>query len=72
MDLTVCTICGDDNGTSECHLVVFTVDVAFACHFVVPAHSSPTHPIRSSGIGHASKHYLKWRAIQLAIHSIVG
>ena len=46
MDLTVCVICVDENGTSECHLDVFTVDVAFACHFVVPAHSSPTHPVR--------------------------
>ena len=46
MDLIVCTICGDDHGTSECHLVVFTVDVVIACNFVVPAHSSPSHPIR--------------------------
>ena len=47
-------------------LAVFTVDFSFACHYL------STFPYRSaSGIGYASKIYLKWRAIHLVIHSIV-
>ena len=41
--------------------------VPLTFHFMAP----PTlHPYRSAcGIGIASKNYLKWRAIQLAIHT---
>ena len=40
MDLAtvLCVICEGENDTSGCHLVVFSEDVAFACHFV------STHP----------------------------
>ena len=53
------------NGTSEFHLAVFSVDVAFAHHFVAP--SSPIE-VLVIAIGHTSKNYLKWWVIQLAIH----
>ena len=44
---------------------LFSEDIAFACYFVAP-HLPP--PYRSaSGIGYASKNYLKWWEIQLAI-----
>ena len=57
-------ICGDANDTSGCHLAVFSEDVAFARHFMASR--------SASGIDYPSKNYLKWRAIQLAIHSTVG
>ena len=61
---------GGENGTIECHLAVFSEDEAFDHHFVA-THSPP--PCRSvSGISCASKTYLKWQGILLAIHSIVG
>ena len=46
-------------------LAVFSEDVAFARHFVAKAGMLVvlTAPV---------KNYLKWRAIQLAIHSTVG
>ena len=61
------------NDTSACHLVVFSEDIALACHFIAP-HSPPTLSLSksASGIDYPSKKYLKWWAIQLAIHSIVG
>ena len=61
-------ICGGENDTNGCHLAGFGEDVDFAHHFVA------THPpCRSAtGIDYASKNYLKWREIQLAIHPIVG
>ena len=66
-------ICGGANDTSGCHLAVFSEDVAFACHFVA-THPPPTLPPckSASGIDYPSKKTLKWRAIQLAIHSTVG
>ena len=55
-----------------CHLAVFSVYIAFACHFVV------THPPPLSySIGvlvvlaMPVKIYLKWQAIQLTIHSVI-
>ena len=47
---TVCVICGGENGTNGCHLVVFSVDV-LAYYFItpLPPHRSPT------AIGYASK-----------------
>ena len=52
---------------------VFSVDIAFAWHFV-GTHPLPIlPPYRSAtSIGYASKIYLKWQAIQVVVHSIVG
>ena len=53
MDLAAFLTCGGENGTSGCHLAVFSEDVAFAHHFVA---SCPPPPYRSaSGIGYTSK-----------------
>ena len=60
-------ICGGANDTNGCHLAVFSEDVAFAHHFVA------THPVGVLVVLTIPvKNYLKWRAIQLAIHSTVG
>ena len=49
-------ICGGENGTSGCHLTVFTVNVAFAHHFVATHPSTTLPPYKSaSGIGYTSK-----------------
>ena len=54
-------------------MTVFSKDVAFACHFVATHPLPILPPCRSaSGIGYASKNYLKWQVIQLAIYLIVG
>ena len=71
-------ICGGENGTNKCHLAGFSEDIAFA-HDFVAIRSPPTlppaptlQPYRSdTGIGYASKNYLKGKEIQLAIHPIV-
>ena len=49
-------VCGGENGTNGCHLAVFSVNVAFACHFMA-THSPPTLPPckSASGIVYASK-----------------
>ena len=52
----------DTNGHN---LGVFSVDVALALHFVSPHLSIYRN---ASSIGYASKIYLKWQAIQLAIY----
>ena len=46
-------MCGIPNDTSGCHLAVFSVDIAFSCHFV----ATPTlHPIEVLMVfGYASK-----------------
>ena len=50
------------------YLTGFGEDVAFARHFV-----ATLPPCKSAtGIGYASKNYLKWQEIQLVIHPIVG
>ena len=49
-----------------CHLAVLSEDVAFAHHFVAPT----LPPCRSASDIDCT--YLKWEAIQLAIHLIVG
>ena len=60
--------CGGGNGINGSHLAVFSEDVAFACHFVAARTPLTLPPYRSaSGIGYASKNYLKWWEIQLAI-----
>ena len=41
---TVCDVWGE-NGTNGYHLAVFSVDVAFACHFVATHHPLLSHPI---------------------------
>ena len=41
-------------------MAVFSVDIAFASHFVVPHHSYRS----DCGIGYASKNYLKYLAIR--------
>ena len=64
----LCVTCGGANGTSRSHLAVFSEYVAFVCHFVTPCPPPTLLPYgTASGIGYASKNYLKWRAIQLAI-----
>ena len=68
MGLTVCVICGGENDTNGCHLAGFSEDVAFTRYFM--AIRSPCR--RATGIDYASKNYLKWREIQLAILPIVG
>ena len=48
-------------------MAVFSEDLAVACHFVA------THPAGMLVVLTTPvKNYLKWRAIQLAIHSTVG
>ena len=60
--------CGGENGINGSHFPVFSEDVAFACHFMATRLPPTLQPYRSaSGIGYASKNYLKWREIQLAI-----
>ena len=59
-------ICGDENGTNGYQLTVFGIDVALICHFGLPALEVLVV------LGTPVKFYLKWRASQLAIYSIVG
>ena len=62
-----------DSGTSGSHLGVFSGDVAFAHHFVASRPSPPSHPIGVLMVfGYASKNYLKWQAIPLAIQCTAG
>ena len=59
-------ISGGANDTSGCHLAVFSEDLAVARHWLRGYAGMLvvlTTPV---------KNYLKWRAIQLAIHSTVG
>ena len=76
-------ISGGANDTSGCHLAVFSEDVAVARHFVAthpptlpPSHPPTLPPSHPAGmlvvLTTLVKNYLKWRAIQLAIHSTVG
>ena len=54
---------------------VFSEDVAFARHFVAthPPTLPPSHPVGVLVVlTTLVKNYLKWRAIQITIHSIVG
>ena len=69
MDLATFMICGGANDTSGCHLAVFSEDAASAVarHFVA-THPAGTLVVLTTPV----KNYLKWRAIQLAIHSTVG
>ena len=55
-------------------MAVFSEDLAVARHFVATRPPPTLPPCRNaSGIDYPSKkNYLKWRAIQLAIHSTVG
>ena len=65
--------CGGANDTSRCHLAVFSEDVAVARHFVATRPPPPPHPAGMPVVLTTPvKSYLKWRALQLAIHSIVG
>ena len=75
MDLTaLCDMCGGENGTNGHHLAVFNVHIALASHFVATCLPPPSYPIGMLVvcIGYTSKNSLKWQAIQLATHSIVG
>ena len=60
--------CVGRNGTNGCNLSVFSVEIAFVCHF-----AAPYPPYRSAcSIGYASKklsNCIKWQAIQLTIQS---
>ena len=65
--------CGGENGTNGSHFPVISEYVAFARHFVATRPPRTLPPCRSAtGIGYASKKYLKWWEIQLAVHPIVG
>ena len=69
MELALCVICGGENDTNVCQLAIFSIDVAFACHFMAthpsPILPSPTLPLHRSAsvIGYISKKCLKWQAI---------
>ena len=64
--------CGGENGTNGSHFPVFCEDIAFAHHFMAIRLPPTLPPYRSdSGIGYASKNYLKLQEIQLAIHRTV-
>ena len=64
---------GSANDTSGCHLAVFSEDVAVARHFVATRPPTPSHPAGMLVVLTTPvKNYLKWRAIQLAIHSTLG
>ena len=66
-------ICGGANDTSGCHLAVYSEDVAVARHFVATRPPPPFHPAGMLVVlPTIVKNYLKWWAIQLAIHSTVG
>ena len=61
------------NGTNGHHLAVFSVEVAFACHFIATSQPPSSHPIGVPVVlAMLVKISLKWHAIQLAIYSIVG
>ena len=62
-------ISGGANDTSGCHLAVFSEDLAVARHFVAIRPPNAGMPVVLTT---PVKNYLKWRAIQLAIHSTVG
>ena len=66
-----CVICGGENSTNGCHLAVFSEDVVFARHFVATHLPPPSYPVGVLMVL-TVKNYLKWWAIQLVIHSIVG
>ena len=66
-------ICGVENGINECHLTVFSVDVAFTCHFVAlhhPQHSTPIGVLVVLSL--PVNNYLKWQLIKITTHSTVG
>ena len=64
-------ICGGENDTNVCHLAGFGEDIDFARHFVA-FQLPPTLVGVLLILAMPVKSYLKWREIQLAIHSIVG
>ena len=54
-------------------LYIFSVDVAFAHHFVAILPPLASYPIGVLEVlATPSKYYIKWQTIQPAIHSIVG
>ena len=59
--------CGGENGINGSHLAVFSEDVAFTCHFVVPAHPIGVLVVLAMPV----INYLKWQEIQLAIQCTV-
>ena len=71
-----CVICGVENDTNGHHLTVFSVDIAFDCHFMV-LHQSPIfYPYkRAFGIGYASEKAISkmvGNSATVAMHSIVS
>ena len=66
-------ICGGENGTNGCHLVIFSEDVGFASYFVATHPLLPSHLVGELVVlAPPVKSYLKWQASRLAIHSVVG
>ena len=54
--LLLCVVCGSEIGTNGYHLAVYSVDVAFAYHFMATCLIPALPPYRStSGIDYASK-----------------
>ena len=62
----------DDTQTNGSHFPVYSEEVAFAHHFVGTHLLPPSHPIGLLMVLAMPVKYLKWQAIQIAIHSIVG
>ena len=61
------------NSTNGCHLAVYSEDIAFSRHFMATHLPSPCNPIGGVVVlATPVKNCLKYWAIQLAIHSIVG
>ena len=56
------------------HLAVFSLNTTFVSHFMAPHYLPPSTPIEVLRVfyPYQQKNYLKWWAIQLAIHSTVG
>ena len=70
--LKLCVKFRTQNGNIGHHLAVFSVDIAFSCHFMALHHPHP--PLLQECLWywlHQGK-TLKWWAIQLAMHSTVG
>ena len=52
-------ICVGENDVNGCHLAIFSVDVALACHFVAPYPPTLLLYRSASGIGYTSKQLSK-------------
>ena len=61
-------ICGGENGTNGCHLAVFSVEVALACHFVAAYPSPSSQPLEVLVVlAMPVKNYLKINGEQFSL-----